>query len=303
SVSQHAQLKLLHTNGVFGFQTKRPTKSLEELAIIVEVLEEDLKTSNAYSVTRSDEMIPSPQPYMSYSPGTNSHRPCPLPGFMHNTGIQTSCMDLHRDGTDVGCVDEWCGLQSWDMDGSSFFWTQLQREESQLWDISDSLIGAFSTFGSVQVSHHWTICKSSLLIFCSQTALLYAANHNQHLIVADLIHLGASINERNNEGKSCLHLSAEKGYIQVLEVLKRVMMEGVYVDVEATDNCGMSVLQCASVALKTTVCELESSESASHTRLHMLRKEQMLETLECLLQMGSYLHTMVSGINGRLNPI
>lgn len=31
------------------FQRKRPTKSLEELAIIVEVLEEDLKTGNTYS--------------------------------------------------------------------------------------------------------------------------------------------------------------------------------------------------------------------------------------------------------------
>ncbi|XP_030007564.1 NF-kappa-B inhibitor zeta [Sphaeramia orbicularis] len=255
-------------------------------------------------------MIPSPQPYMSYSPGTNSHRPCPLPGFMHNTGIQTSCMDLHRDGTDVGCVDEWCGLQSWDMDGSSFFWTQLQREESQLWDISDcrAAVPLMNMEGMRSIKwccvgkkRSWHMpsqeeWQSTQQPGCQDsdgmTALLYAANHNQHLIVADLIHLGASINERNNEGKSCLHLSAEKGYIQVLEVLKRVMMEGVYVDVEATDNCGMSVLQCASVALKTTVCELESSESASHTRLHMLRKEQMLETLECLLQMGSYLHTM-----------
>lgn len=56
---------------------------------------------------------------------------------------------------------------------------------------------------------------------------------------------------------------------------------------------GMSVLQCASVALKATVCELESSESSSQPRLHMLRQEQMMETLECLLHMGSYLHTMV----------
>lgn len=53
---------------------------------------------------------------------------------------------------------------------------------------------------------------------CSQTALLHAANHNHHLMVADLISLGANVNETNNLGKSCLHLSAEKGYIRVLEV-------------------------------------------------------------------------------------
>lgn len=53
---------------------------------------------------------------------------------------------------------------------------------------------------------------------CPQTALLHAAAHNHHLMVADLIHLGADVNAKNNSGKSCLHLSAEKGYIRVLEV-------------------------------------------------------------------------------------
>lgn len=55
-------------------------------------------------------------------------------------------------------------------------------------------------------------------IFCPQTPLLHAASHNHHLMVADLIHLGADVNVKNNSGKSCLHLSAEKGYIRVLEV-------------------------------------------------------------------------------------
>lgn len=56
------------------------------------------------------------------------------------------------------------------------------------------------------------------MALCLQTALHLAAKHNHHLMVADLIQLGASINERNNCGKSCLHLSAENGYIRVLEV-------------------------------------------------------------------------------------
>ncbi|XP_038134360.1 NF-kappa-B inhibitor zeta-like [Cyprinodon tularosa] len=123
------------------------------------------------------------------------------------------------------------------------------------------------------------------------TALLYAANHNQHLIVADLIQLGANINQRNNLGKSCLHLSAENGYIRVLEVLKQQMMNGLYIDVEATDNSGMTVLQCASVALKTSMSEVDSRTSLSHNRLHTLRLEHMMETLKCLLQMDSFVHT------------
>lgn len=56
------------------------------------------------------------------------------------------------------------------------------------------------------------------LPFRPQTPLLHAASHNHHLMVADLIHLGADVNARDNCGKSCLHLSAEKGYVRVLEV-------------------------------------------------------------------------------------
>lgn len=52
----------------------------------------------------------------------------------------------------------------------------------------------------------------------------------------------------------------------------------------------MSVLQCAAVALKAAVGDLEEGR---RPRLHALRQEQMMETLECLLQMGGYLHTMV----------
>lgn len=56
----------------------------------------------------------------------------------------------------------------------------------------------------------------------------------------------------------------------------------------------MSVVQCASIALKATICEVESNESLGHSKLRTLRREQMMETLECVLQMCSYLHVMVS---------
>lgn len=56
---------------------------------------------------------------------------------------------------------------------------------------------------------------------------------------------------------------------------------------------GLSALQCAAVALNHTVRELELYESAGHLRLHTLRKEQMMETLECLLQMECFIHAPV----------
>ncbi|XP_026170239.1 NF-kappa-B inhibitor zeta isoform X2 [Mastacembelus armatus] len=309
---------------------KHPTKSLEELAIIVEVLEEDLRTSNMYHLPsqslssdppvspeqppsgynsdESDEMIPSPQSYLSYSPGTAEYHQdlCP-PGFMHTSIQQSITTEMGRES---GIREEWFEPQNHNgnLNSSAFFWAQLQKEESQLRDISDAVL--LATDGHGRIALHNVACSGKRALGFAiakrmaalntldlkdcdgMTALLHAAKHNHHLMVADLIYLGANVNERNNLGKSCLHLSAEKGYIQVLEVLKQTMMDGVYVDVEATDKSGMSVLQCASVALKATVCELESSKYPSHNRLHTLHQEQMLETLECLLQMGSYVHIM-----------
>ena len=54
--------------------------------------------------------------------------------------------------------------------------------------------------------------------FLSQTALHLAARNNQHLMVADLIGLGANANEKDASGRTCLHICAERGYIRVLEV-------------------------------------------------------------------------------------
>ncbi|XP_047451198.1 NF-kappa-B inhibitor zeta [Mugil cephalus] len=309
-------------------KVQHPTKSLEELAIIVEVLEEDLRTGSTYhsppqsasffdppmspelspygagcNSDKYDEMIPTPQFYMAYSP---EYQQTPSPPDLMYTGLEPSSAGSMTASDEVW---EECN-HKWNISSSAFFWTQLQKEESQLRDISDAVLLSADEQGRTALHKVAAVGKralgyaiakrmAALNILDSRdsdgmTALLYAAKHNHHLMVADLINLGADVNVKNNCGKSCLHLSAENGYVRVLEVLKQAMMDDLYVDVEATDNFGMSVLQCASLALKTTVCELENSKSHTHTRLHMLRQEQMMETLECLLQMGSHLHTMGS---------
>uniref|UniRef100_A0A3B5B849 Uncharacterized LOC103356437 n=1 Tax=Stegastes partitus TaxID=144197 RepID=A0A3B5B849_9TELE len=319
-----------------------PTKSLEELAIIVEVLEEDLRTGNTYTsppqnlpsfesplspelsptgnsygaYPHCSEMIPSPQSCMAYSPGTAEYYQDMSPPDFTYTSLQPSSIDNVREHGDRG--EEWCDPHShnWEQNSSSYFWTQLQREESQLSDISDAVLLATDEHGRTALHNVMCVGKRALGYAIAKrmaalnsldlkdsdgmTALLYAAKHNHHLMVADLIYLGANINETNNSGKSCLHLSAENGYIRVLEVLKQAMMDGVYVDVEATDKSGMSVLQCVAVAVKTSVSELEHRKSPSQTRLHLLRQEQMMETLEFLLQMGSvpsYQSTSVRSLN------
>ncbi|KAK7883169.1 hypothetical protein WMY93_029343 [Mugilogobius chulae] len=326
-------------------------KSLEELAIIVEVLEEDLKTpltkssshpsSNlfehehspvltGYNSDGSEDMVPSPQPHMSYSPWTDYYQAlspeyiAQSPDYQAPSQItllhpQTTRSHLQitrpiprlPDPDHMSCsspfLEEQHFPQSWSSDSSTFFWTQLQKEEMMLNNVCDAELLATDEQGKNLLHNVVCVGKRALAYAIAKrmsainsldlkdsygmTALHYAAKNNQHLMVSDLIQLGASINEKNNMGKTCLHLSAEKGYTQVLEVLKQMMMDGYFIDVEATDNSGMSVLQCAAVALKDTVCEVNSSSPLS-TRLNSLRKEQMLETLEIVLQMASDLHSM-----------
>ncbi|XP_024113813.1 nuclear factor NF-kappa-B p105 subunit [Oryzias melastigma] len=290
-------------------------KSLEELAIILEVLEDDLRTGNTYqNATRNlpaspvhselcttgssdeyDEVASSPESYTAYCPSTAEY---------HQATTPTDCMLSDLQHLLVKNVDNEKEIDWYDhhnLNSSAFFWRQLQRAEDQLKGVSDEGLLVPDRHGRIAL--HTAVCfgkralgyaiaKRMAAFGCldvkdsdGMTALLYAAKHNQHLIVADLIRLGANVNETNRWGKSCLHLSAESGYIRVLEVLKHAMLDGVLLDVEATDHAGMTVLQCVSVTLKRSMRGVEGSRTPSQARLQALRQEQMMETLECLLQM------------------
>ncbi|XP_036415843.1 NF-kappa-B inhibitor zeta [Colossoma macropomum] len=192
---------------------------------------------------------------------------------------------------------------------ATFFWAQMERQERILRDMSDKDLLSLDEYGRTLLHRAVDEGKRALVYVIAKrmahlkkldtkdtegkTPLHVAAQRNQHLIVADLISLGANINERDRYGKTCLHLSAEYGYVRVLEVLKSCMKNGIYIDLEARDMNGLSALQHASVSLKSTVCELERSVTVGETKLHSLRKEQMMETLECLLQMECSLQCQV----------
>lgn len=83
-----------------------------------------------------DEIIPSPQSCMTYSPGTAEYHQVPSPpDFMHSSHPLSSIRD-------AGGREVWFDPQNldWDLNGSAFFWTQLQKEESHLRGISDAVL-------------------------------------------------------------------------------------------------------------------------------------------------------------------
>lgn len=201
-----------------------------------------------------------------------------------------------------------------EMSDMTFYCTQMEREEHVLQQISDQELLAVGEDGRTLLHRVVMEGKRSLVYVIARrmaslkkldikdsegkTPLHLAAQKNQHFMVADLVSLGANINAKDRYGKTCLHLSAENGYIRVMEILRGLMKNGMYLNLEERDANGLSALQCAAVALKHTVQQLELCESAGQVKLHSLRKEQMMETLECLLQMESYLHAPASN-----NPI
>ncbi|KAL6104973.1 uncharacterized protein ACO6RY_06596 [Pungitius sinensis] len=351
---------------------KCSAKSLEELAMILEVLEEDLWTGTArrpptrklQGYPRGSQVSPRRPPVSPVSPGWSPMSPgwssvspggspgwspmspgwssvspggaplspvspgwSPMSAGWSPTESQSDASDGVITSPESSPEDPWApppllqpvgareggrsDAQDQDPDQNiSFFWAQLHWVESRLWESSDGELLTPDHCGRAALHNVARVGKRALGYAIAKrmaalnsldlkdsdgmTALLHAAEHNHHLMVADLILLGANINETNNSGKTCLHLSAEKGYVRVLEVLKNAMLDGVYVNVEATDDSGMSVFQCASVALRAAVRKLESSKLSHPTCLDSLRQEQMMETLKCLLQMSSYLHTMGS---------
>ncbi|XP_061448705.1 uncharacterized protein LOC133368457 [Rhineura floridana] len=121
-----------------------------------------------------------------------------------------------------------------------------------------------------------------------QTALHIAAGRNHHLIASDLISLGAHVNVRDSSEKTPLHLCAEKGYLKVLEVLKSCQENGIHVEVDATDNQGLTPLQCAALAHCTHATDLGISHlSPEAWKLLNLHQDQILSGIKCLMQMGA----------------
>lgn len=81
---------------------------------------------------------------MTYSPCTAEYYQAPSPPCsMHNS------LQLSSVGRDGGRGEEWFDPPShgWNLNSSAYFWTQLQKEESQLRDVSDAELLAADEHG------------------------------------------------------------------------------------------------------------------------------------------------------------
>ncbi|NXI05320.1 IKBZ inhibitor, partial [Pachycephala philippinensis] len=189
-----------------------------------------------------------------------------------------------------------------DLSALSFFQFQLHREESLLRNIPAEKLLAPDENGN-RLLHKAVAQGRRALTFAlaqrfaslnkidekdaeERTALHLAAEKNQHLMVSDLISLGASVNEQDSSGKTPLHLCAENGYLRVLQVLKNCKDSGVCVEVDVPDHYGLTPLHCAALAHTVLVSESHGTAGDSDEgRFLRLRKEQILEGILCLLQM------------------
>ncbi|NXK63908.1 IKBZ inhibitor, partial [Sylvietta virens] len=189
-----------------------------------------------------------------------------------------------------------------DLSALSFFQFQLHREENFLRNIPEEKLLAPDENGN-RLLHKAVAQGRRALTFAlaqrfaslhkidekdaeKRTALHLAAEKNQHLMVSDLISLGANVNEQDSSGKTPLHLCAENGYLRVLEVLKNCKNNGVRVEVDLPDHYGLTPLHSAALAHTVLVTESQSTARDTDTgRFLTLRKDQILEGILCLLQM------------------
>ncbi|XP_053168813.1 NF-kappa-B inhibitor zeta isoform X2 [Hemicordylus capensis] len=190
--------------------------------------------------------------------------------------------------------------------GKSFFQWQVEQEENKLANISqDQILAKDSdgdTFLHIAVAQgrravSYVLARKMAALHMldikehnGQSALQVAVAANQHLIVQDLVSLGAQVNTTDCWGRTPLHVCAEKGHAQVLQAIQKgAVVSNQYVDLEATNYDGLTSLHCAVVIHNAVVHDLQSQHSHHTPEVQELRlkSKKLADTIKFLIQMGA----------------
>ncbi|XP_040836474.1 NF-kappa-B inhibitor zeta isoform X2 [Ochotona curzoniae] len=190
--------------------------------------------------------------------------------------------------------------------GKSLFQWQVEQEESKLANISqdqflskdadgDTFLHIAVAQGRRALSYVLARKMNALHMLDikehnGQSAFQVAVAANQHLIVQDLVNLGAQVNTTDCWGRTPLHVCAEKGHSQVLQAIQKgAVRSNQFVDLEATNYDGLTPLHCAVMAHNAVVHELQRNQQPHSPEVQelLLKNKSLVDTIKCLIQMGA----------------
>ncbi|CAH6792407.1 Nfkbiz [Phodopus roborovskii] len=190
--------------------------------------------------------------------------------------------------------------------GKSFFQWQVEQEESKLANISqdqflykdsdgDTFLHIAVAQGRRALSYVLARKMNALHMLDvkehnGQSAFQVAVAANQHLIVQDLVNLGAQVNTTDCWGRTPLHVCAEKGHSQVLQAIQKgAVRSNQFVDLEATNYDGLTPLHCAVLAHNAVVHELQRNQQPHSPEVQdlLLKNKSLVDTIKGLIQMGA----------------
>ncbi|XP_067897031.1 NF-kappa-B inhibitor zeta isoform X2 [Heterodontus francisci] len=196
--------------------------------------------------------------------------------------------------------------------GKSFFQWQIEQEEKKLSHLSQEQLLSKDSDGDTLL--HIAVAQGRRALAYvlgkkmaavnlidvkehnGQSALQVAVAANQHLIVQDLVSLGAQVNTSDRWGRTPLHVVAEKGFVQVLLAIEKGMaLNCQHLNLEVTNFDGMTALHCTVLAHNRVLHELQNKIYQRHLSVEMqelaMKNKSLLDTVKTLLQMGASIET------------
>ncbi|KAM4796471.1 NF-kappa-B inhibitor zeta [Rhinophrynus dorsalis] len=195
--------------------------------------------------------------------------------------------------------------------GKSFFQWQIEQEENKIASVSQEQLLSKDSDGDTYL--HISVAQGRRALSYvlarkmaalntldikehnNQSALQVAVAANQHLIVQDLISLGAQVSTTDCWGRTPIHVCAQKGYYQVLQAIQKGATENnQYIDVDAKNYEGLTALHCAVIAHNAVVHQLQSKmqNRSPETEELLLKNKAMVDTVKTLLHMGASVGAM-----------